>query len=133
MDFTVYEIATGMIVGYGFCNEVDFELQAKAGQAVLPVRAASSADQYVYNGQITARPLMDSHPTIISKTDNVAENEVITITGVPDGADVWVDNEKYNLAAGESVLELTFDTTGKYRIRIASFPYQDWEREVTVV
>lgn len=132
MKYYVQYDATGKIGLWGTIQDVDFPQLADGGNQVLEGYAHGDT-HYVYNGQITPRPLMDTHPTIISKTDNVAENEVITITGVPAGADIWVDGEKYNLAAGETVLELTFDTVGTYRIRIVSFPYQDWERTVTVV
>lgn len=130
-NFIVYD-SVGKILRRGLVGDYDYDLQTQEGEQVIE-GIADWKTQYVYNGEIVDRPLMDTHPIAISKIDNIAEDEVITITGVPTGADIWVEDDVYNLPTGETVLELTFDTVGQYLIRVVAFPYQDWEREVTVV
>jgi hypothetical protein len=128
MNFTKYDINTGKITGVGGCPDNVLFLQAKEGEAVRE-GIANEKLEYIVNNELVSRLLMG----VSIDTTTVTEGEVITITGVPIGADIWVDGEKYNLAVGETVLELTFDTEGKYIIKIISFPYQDWERMVTVI
>lgn len=129
-SFIVYNNNTGEIIRWGWCSIGDANLQVQENsEERLLIGIADNKLKYVVNNELVDRPSMG----VSIDTITVIEGRIITITGVPTGADIWVDGEKFNLAVGETVLELSFDVEGKYQIRINSFPYQDWERTVTVI
>lgn len=122
--FTVYKNSTGEIVRVGFAGVDDIPKQAGAGETVL-LAEADDRTECVVGGTIVPRPPM---PVVIDKT-TVAEDEIATITGIPVGSTVYVDLVPYEVNDGE--MEVSFTTAGTYWVRIACFPWIEWEVYIT--
>jgi hypothetical protein len=118
--YTIYETETGRITRSGTCQDEAFDLQAQLGEEILD-GAVSSATHYVLAGVPTPRPSMG---VSVDKT-TVVEGELTTFSNVPMGTKALVDR---NAAfVNDGALGLTFDTSGKYVIKMLCFPYLDYE------
>ena len=68
-------------------------------------------DKYVVNGALMLRP------------ENTAELVGTTLTGLPSGTTIVINNVLYPCA--DSMAELEFDQPGVYHITVQSFPHLD--------
>lgn len=76
-------------------------------------RVVSQSSEYVRGQELLARPLS---PVALHGS---------VLKGVPAGARVWVDEQRY-LADGTDI-ELEIEPVGRYRIRVEFWPYMDYE------
>lgn len=60
----------------------------------------------------------------------VAIDEVATVTGIPDGADLIIDGAEVAFAGGPA--EISFGRAGMYRINIRHVKHLDWEKSIEV-
>jgi len=122
--FIVYS-ASGQILRTGTCAPGDVFLQARPGEFVTEGRADDIRDRVV-DGVITPRPVM---PVQFDNATVPADGvSAVTFTGVPVGAAVRVTGPAEDaFTAADDVLELTFDLPGAYAVRVAQFPYRDFE------
>jgi len=118
----------GRILRTGSCPDPVFSFQARDGEFILEGKA-NDVLQYVskLDNILVDKPTM---PITIDKVI-VAEDEEITISGIPVGAKVDIDGEE--VVVNDENLILTFDTVGSYKIIFRHFPYLDWERVIKCV
>jgi len=116
----------GRILRTGSCDNPVFNYQAMEGEFVLE-GIANDMLQYISRPDNVITSKLDM-PLVINKV-NVVEDEEIKIDNIPIGTKVSIDGEETIVNDGELIL--TFDTIGKYLIKIRCFPYLDWERIIT--
>ena len=124
--FCVHD-ATGRILRAGICAPGDVALQAAPGESVLE-ESANDLTHYVVSGGIVARPAM---PVIFDRATVRADGGTpVTFTQVPTGAEVSVSGPVTDrFTTPDGTVELTFDLPGTYRVKVARFPFLDWEGE----
>jgi hypothetical protein len=84
----------------------------------------NDATHYISEGVVTVRPAMGAS---LNATTVVANGTAyVTLTGVPSGAAIYIDQASAGTADG-SAIELTFDTPGVYRITAVKWPSLDFE------
>lgn len=123
-QFVVYS-ASGQILRAGICAADDMALQARPGEFIVEGRADDIRD-CVVDGVVTPRAVM---PVQFDNATVPADGvSAVAFTGVPVGADVRVTGPAQDaFTAADDVLELTFDLPGAYTVRVAKFPYRDFE------
>lgn len=124
--FVVYDTADGRIIRSGFCSDADVELQPQgSNEAVVlsdgPVRFEN---HFVSNGEVMPRPEMD----LSLDKSAVAVNEIVTISGVPQGCEVVFDDELHTINDG--VMEWSSAVAGSYELLFSFFPFRE---EVIVI
>jgi hypothetical protein len=123
MNFMVYD-STGRIVRHGSCPEVDFLSQASHPGEMVMEGTANDSTQYILDGVLTDKP---AQPMTVDKTV-VNVNEPVTIANVLPGTSAEVDGE--SAIVDDGILEVIFDTSGEYGIRLSLFPYLDYEATI---
>ena len=74
---------------------------------------------YVSSSEVVARP---ASPVTVDGT---------TLLDVPANSTIHIDDEVYSSVSSGDV-EMSFPLSGTYRVRVACFPYLDFDAEVTV-
>ena len=125
-QFCVYS-AEGRILRSGMCATADVSRQAKPGEFALK-ESANDLTHYVVSGGIVARPAM---PVLFDRATVPADGGTpVTFTQVPTGAEVSVSGPVTDrFTTPDGTVELTFDLPGTYRVKVARFPFLDWEGE----
>lgn len=111
-DFAVYDPDTGLIKQLVQCV-AEFML---CGPGEKFIEVPSQTDPglwYVQHGKLVKRPVMS------------AVQVGTVISGVPKGAQVLIEGQRYT--ADGSPIELEFPLPGTYRIHVQCWPYLDWE------
>jgi hypothetical protein len=122
MNFFTYDPATGQILSTGFCPPDQIYLQSGLNIAALEGEA-DERSHYILDDEVTTRP---DHTISIDKTTVEAfDKEIATITGVPSGATIWLDDEEYT--ADGTDLEVTFWEQGEHSVRVEDFPTMPFE------
>lgn len=77
---------------------------------------ADPVSQYIVNGEITTRPTM------------AVIQQGCTLSHVPAGCTLWINDEPYPVEESELELDLP---PGRWQLRLTGFPWQDHELEIT--
>lgn len=122
MIYTIYCTETGRIRGRAVKDDEDMNLaygDLFDEEAILENTHADPYMQYidVNTLEVIDRPIMD-----INIEGNI-------ITGIPEGAEVYIEGDTYVINGG--TLELSFDVPGTHKITFMAFPYLD--KEVTII
>lgn len=120
MRYIVHD-ALGKILRHGTCPDADFIHQASNPGETVIEGVVNDATQYILAGVLTDKAPM---PVTVNKTV-VNENEAVILSNVPVGTLASVDGDK--TIVNDGTLEVIFDTSGEYKIRLSLFPYLDYE------
>lgn len=96
----------------------------KTGEAVLSGVSGSPKTQRVVDGALVDR---DINAASLDVTEIDADGvDTATISGIPNPSTVTVTGPiESEQTVTDGTLEVTTNTTGEYKIKISSFPYQD--------
>ncbi len=121
MKYLVYD-ADGNILRKGVCQDSDFLLQARGGQAVI-------AD--VYDDTDDAKHFIDiATSKRVDKQQITATLSGATISGLPIPATITIQGVKYDVADGTA--NLSFNLPGTYSVLCEALHYFPKTFEVTV-
>lgn len=116
-----YDLSTGQIV-WRIASSTPFdEYPTRDGYGLIDGDHNPST-HYI---DITADP-----PVVIERPVQSTTLAGNALTNLPIPATLYINNEAYAIDDGEA--ELNILLPGTYRLRVESWPYQDWECEVTV-
>jgi len=121
-----YEMATGKVLFTTLGNFVAGELPDTPFPANDIRLGDADWTQYVNPATdvLEARPAMAA--TIDKTTVAAGGVDYATVTNVPSGAEVLIAGQNEGVSDGTDV-ELTFDISGQYVVKISLFPYLDWK------
>ena len=130
-DYAIYEATTGRLIRNGSTGG-DIQAKPLTGEGVIAGHIDGET-QYVVSGAATARPAANFSPLSAS----ISEDDVRTLTGLPDGAVVTVTRpEGADLSAtvgSSGEMAITFSDAGQYTITAtAAFPFKTSEVTVDV-
>lgn len=111
----IYDISTGRIICVTTLREWDSPMSNELLYEDAPDNIGGT--HYVVSGEVVERPVM---PLVI--TGN-------TITGIPVGAELWLEDTMYTVDDG--TVDIDFTYPGTYPVRISKFPFIDFIGEFT--
>ena len=134
-DFSfVVHAENGAIRRYGylpsFCGLADVPLEA--GETALAVASLEGIDDtthYVAGGSVAPRPAQET--TADRLQVSLAAAELVTLSGIPEGAVVRIEADEYPVAGGAAEIALPFE--GVFKVTVIAWPYRDCEIEVEVL
>jgi len=128
--FALYDPSTGEVITTGSAPDNMVDLQSAPGLNRY-VGQVDPVHQYIDVTDPANPVVADKQPLpyTVDKTTVVADGvDIVTISGLPDSAEVEVSGAVATPTAG--VVELTFASPGDYTVQMRAFPYLD--AEVTI-
>jgi len=126
-NYIVYN-TQGEILRTGYCPDEMVDIQAQVGELVIE-GIANDVTQYMLNDTTTDKSVMSLSTDKITITANGIDASITT--GLPNPSYIYINGIRQAIVIIDGVLEFTVNTPGIYKIRIESFPYLDYEFEVT--
>jgi len=126
-NYIVYN-SVGEILRTGYCPDEMINIQAQAGESVIE-GIANDVTQYMLNNTVTDKSVMSLSTDKVTITANGIDASITT--GLPNPSYIYINGIRQGTLITDGVLEFTVDTPGVYKIKIESFPYLDYEFEVT--
>lgn len=105
---------------YGLAGNSLIEIDEAAHAACMEAQAGGSG-AYVQNGAVLPRPKITAATNAEIAADGVQEHRA---TGLPDGAEVYVDGQLAGTVSGGEFVMVT-DTPGTYEVRVSLWPFMD--------
>lgn len=94
----------------------------------VPTDIEIVTEYYWKDALLTLRPDM---PCSLDKTDVTADGiDVVTLTNVPTGAEIFSDEVLLGESDGTDV-EISYDLAGTYPLKVVLFPYLDFEEAIS--
>jgi hypothetical protein len=131
-EYQSYNVTTGRINSTLNIEDDNTHFYEENGETLIKGEGAGFKD-YIDLTQsppaITPRPAMPAtQDKLIITADG---NDAVTLSGLPEPCTVTIGGAVYDVPDGELEWATLMPTT--YRIRVESFPYLNWEGEVTAV
>lgn len=120
MNVIEYILSNGRIIGSGSGDLNDIQRLPEHGWV-----EGDPISGFLYYVDITADP-----PVVIERPVQSTTLAGTALTNLPIPATLYINGEAYAIDDGEA--ELNILLPGTYRLRVESWPYQDWEEEVTI-
>ncbi|WP_310619692.1 hypothetical protein [Flexibacterium corallicola] len=117
MNYILYDVSTGQVIGSGYCSVDDFFAQGDMGQAVLEGDADGRL-QYVFGGVVIDRPALPE------PVEGVWSD-------LPAGCTVDINGQTYALT--DTSLALSIEIGGTFDVTVKPpFPYieKSWRLEL---
>ena len=126
----IYDIITGAVVKNVVCTPDQIRFQIQDGQSAID-GIADGETHYVQSGEKIERPtmLVSIDQTTIS-ADGV---DPTTMSGLPTGAEISVNNIIIGMVDESGSFIFTTDVPGGYAIRVSLFPWRDYEVTINAI
>lgn len=124
VNFAIHD-SEGRILRFGCCPDYDVPLQARPGQTVLPIGAASPIGCCVIDGVLTPQSALGG----FDKTVIVADGADTAGMTLPDPCEVRIDGVAHTVTGGR--LELASVKPGLWRVEIDHPHHLPFETRVT--
>ncbi len=128
MQYVIYDTITGEILRKISCPVSQRNHQINNMNEAILEGTFDSNTQSIINNKIATRP---EFAAVINKTEVDADGiDLVILNNIPINAKAVIRGGGTTHSVTQivdGVLELTFDTEGKYRIKLTNFPYQSKE------